>query len=138
MASIEPAKVIEYQEGQDPKEAVKAALGEALTSFDALFGNAVLLVTAPIMAKSRGGIIYADKTKSEERFQGKVGLVVLLGEVAFDDAVIWPNENTRPLVGDWVFYRNADSHECKINGISCRVIKDHLIIGKVSTPDAIR
>jgi hypothetical protein len=37
-----------------------------------------------------------------------------------------------------VFYRNADTHECSINKISCRFIKDHLIIGKVSAPDAIR
>jgi co-chaperonin GroES (HSP10) len=138
MASVEPAKVIEYTEGEDPKEAVLRELGDALDSFTSMYSNTVLLVTAPTMAKSKGGIIFSDKTKGEERFQGKVGLIVMIGEVAFNDPEIWPDETTCPVVGDWVFYRNADTHECKINGISCRFIKDHLIIGKVSTPDAIR
>jgi len=138
MASIEPAKVIEYTEGEDPKKAVFDALGDALKSFETMYTNTVLLVTAPIMAKSKGGIIYADNTKKETRFQGKVGLVVMLGEIAFNDSEIWPDEARRPKVGDWVFFNNADTRECKINDISCRYIKDNLIIGKVSTPDAIR
>lgn len=137
MASFEPAKVIEYSEGEDPKLAVWGALGNALKDL-VLYRNDVLLVTAPIMAKSKGGIILADKTKNEERYQGKIGLIVKLGEIAFNDVEIWPNEETRPIVGDWVFYRNADTHECAINKVSCRFIKDHLIIGKVSAPDAIR
>jgi co-chaperonin GroES (HSP10) len=138
MASIEPAKVIEYTEGEDPKKAVFDALGDALKSFETMYTNTVLLVTAPIMAKSKGGIIYADNTKKETRFQGKVGLVVMLGEIAFNDSEIWPDEGSRPKVGDWVFFNNADTRECKINDISCRYVKDNLIIGKVSTPDAIR
>jgi len=138
MASIEPAKVIEYTEGEDPKQAVFNALGDVLKSFEIMYTNTVLLVTAPIMAKSKGGVLYADTTKKETRFQGKVGLVVMLGEIAFDDPKYWPNEGSRPKVGDWVFYYNADTIECKINDISCRYIKDNLIIGKVSTPDAIR
>jgi co-chaperonin GroES (HSP10) len=137
MASFEPARVLEYQDGQDPKGVVWEALGGALKDLT-LYRNDVLLVTSPIMAKSKGGIILADKTKNEERFQGKFGLIVQMGEVAFNDDEIWPNESTRPVVGDWVFYRNADTHECSINKISCRFIKDHLIIGKVSAPDAIR
>lgn len=137
MASFEPAKVIEYAEGDDPKLAVWHALGKSLDEL-LLYRNDVLIVTAPIMAKSKGGIILADKTKTEERFQGKVGLIVAIGEVAFNDPEIWPNEETRPTVGDWVVYRNADTHECAINKLSCRFIKDYLIIGKVSAPDAIR
>lgn len=137
MASHEPAKVIEYQQGDDPKLAVWNALGNSLDEL-LLYRNDVLLVTAPIMAKSKGGIIYADNTKKEERFQGKIGMIVKIGEVAFNDVEIWPNEATRPTVGDWVVYRNADTHECAINKLSCRFIKDYLIIGKVSAPDAIR
>ena len=98
----------------------------------------VLIVTAPTMTKSKGGIIFTDPTKNEDRFQGKIGMVVKIGEVAFNDPEIWPNEDTRPTIGDWVVYRNADTHECAINKISCRFIKDYLIIGKVSAPDAIR
>lgn len=138
MSRFESAKVIEYAEGEDPKQAVLNAIGDALQSFECVYSNTVMLVTAPIKNRSKGGILYTDPTKQEERFQGKVGLVVALGELAFNDPEIWPNEDTRALVGDWVFYRNADTHECKVNGISCRFIKDNLIIGKVSTPDAIR
>ena len=137
MASFEPAKVIEYQQGDDPKLAVWGALGSSIDGLT-LYRNDVLIVTAPTMNKSKGGIIFTDPTKNEDRFQGKIGMVVKIGEVAFNDPEIWPNEDTRPTIGDWVVYRNADTHECAINKISCRFIKDYLIIGKVSAPDAIR
>lgn len=137
MAMFEPAKVIEYQDGEDPKEAVLSALGNALDGIT-LFQNDILLVTAPVMSKTKGGIIRVDQTITEERFQGKIGLIVALGETAFNDEDRWPDEGTIPVVGDWVFYRTADTNECKINGMSCRFIKDTMIKGKATTPDAIR
>ena len=137
MASFEPAKVLEYQDGEDPKKVVIDALGGCLDGLE-LFRNEVLVVTAPTMSISRGGIIFTDKAKGEERFQGKTGLVVKLGEIAFKDAELWPNDETRPKVGDWVFYRNADTSECSINKISCRFVRDDMIKGRISSPDAIR
>lgn len=137
MASFEPAKVLQYTEGEDPKKVVFDALGDALGDWP-LFLNQVLVVTAPHPEKSKGGLLYVPKTMDEERFQGKVGLVVKLGELAFDDETRWPNEDTRPKIGDWVFYRNADTSECSINGISCRFILDDCIKGRVPSPKTIR
>jgi co-chaperonin GroES (HSP10) len=103
-----------------------------------LFRNDVLVVTAPVLSMSKGGIILTDNTKQEQRFQGKIGLVVKLGEIAFKDDDLWPNADLRPKVGDWVFFRNADTSECAINGVSCRFIRDDLIRGRCLTPDTIR
>jgi co-chaperonin GroES (HSP10) len=137
MAEHEPLKVLEYRDGDDPKQIVFDALGESMEGLE-LLQNDVLVVTAPTLTMSRGGIIMTHKSKNEQRFQGKTGLVVKLGEIAFKDESRWPNEESRPKVGDWVFFRNSDSSECGINGISCRFIDDTFVKGRVSTPDAIR
>jgi co-chaperonin GroES (HSP10) len=138
MAVNEPTRILEYSEGDDPRKIVFDAIGDGLDNFPTLYRNEVLVVTAPTMTKSRGGIIFADKTKGEERFQGKIGLVIKLGEIAFNDPDLWPDEHTRPDVGDWVLYRNADTTECAINGVSCRFISDGYVKGRVLTPNAVR
>jgi co-chaperonin GroES (HSP10) len=137
MASFEPAKVLEYSDGEDPKKVVGTALGDALDHIQIL-QNQILLVTAPHKTKSSGGIIFVDKTKEEERYQGKTGLIVALGETAFDDDQRWPSNESRPKVGDWVIFRNSDTSECSINGISCRFILDVYVRGTVDAPDVIR
>jgi hypothetical protein len=86
---------------------------------------------------SRGGIILTDKTSEEDRWQGKVGLLLKVGPTAFDyeelheraDALMddasangetieadaarglaWA-ELGLPRVGDWVAYRTSETHE---------------------------
>jgi co-chaperonin GroES (HSP10) len=137
MPVYEPATIVEYSEGEDPKQAV---FDKILPLIDGLrlFRNEVLLVTAPNKVKSAGGIILPEKYKSEQRFQGKVGLVVAMGELAFNDDKLWPNPETRPVVGSWVFFRTADTSECAIGGYSCRFIDDDKVRGSALAPDSLR
>jgi len=137
MAVYEAAEVIDYNEGEDPQQVVLDRILPLIEGLH-LYRNEVLVVTAPNRAKSKGGIIFVDKTQREQRFQGKIGLVVALGEIAFNDKDIWPNEETRPVVGTWVFFRTADTSECAIGGYSCRFIDDDKIRGCCPNVDSIR
>ncbi len=137
MPVFEPATVIEYSEGEDPKKAVFDKILPLIGDLH-LFRNEVLVVTAPNRTHSKGGLIIPEQYKREQRFQGKIGLVVAKGEIAFKDNDLWPNEDTRPDIGTWVFFRPADSNECAIGGYSCRFIRDDLVRGRCANPDSIR
>lgn len=135
MPIFEPATVLTYEGDQDPRQVVFDKILPLIKDLH-LFRNEVLVVTAPTRTVTRGGIIIPDN--KEERFQGKIGLVVGLGEVAFQDDNLWPNEETRPAVGTWVLYRTADTSECAIGGYSCRFIDDDKVRGRCPAPDSIR
>jgi len=137
MAVFESATVIDYDDGEDPKKVVLDTILPLIEGLH-LYRNEVLVVTAPNRAKSKGGIIFVDKTQREQRFQGKIGLVVALGEIAFNDKDIWPNEESRPTIGTWIFYRAADTSECAIGGYSCRFINDDKVRGHCPNVDSIR
>lgn len=130
------AQVLTYTGEQDPKKIVTDAIGAALNGVT-VFGNRVLVATAPHCERSRGGIIFTDKAVDENRYQGKVGLILKVGEGAFkfDGSYEWGGG--KPAIGSWVFYRTPDSWECGLNGVSCRFIRDEYIVGEVNSPDAI-
>lgn len=130
------AQVLKYTGDQCPKKVVMDTVGKALENVH-VFGNRVLVATAPSCERSKGGIILTDKSVDENRYQGKVGLVLKMGEGAFkyDGSYEW--EGKKPVVGSWVFYRTPDSWECGLGGVSCRFIRDEHIIGEVNSPDAI-
>lgn len=88
---------------------------------------------------------YTDKTLAEDRFQGKVGLVLKLGPLAFKDdgATKFGDFTVEP--GDWVIFRNSDAWEFFIkdhtgaanDGIPVRLIEDIFIKGRVSDPSLV-
>jgi len=87
--------------------------------------------------KTLGGIYLADKTLQEDRFQGKVGLVLALGADAFADFA----ESERAALGDWIIYDPADAAELFIgdgkSGTPCRIIEDVAIKGACDDPTSI-
>ena len=134
---IAPTKILEFTDGDDPRDVVRRALEGAFDDWRVL-KNEVIVATAPAATKSKGGIIFADSKKTETRFQGTVGLVMALGETAFDDNSRWPFTDTRPKVGDWVHYRASSTEEFAINDISCRYVLDTQIHSVVPGPEGIR
>lgn len=132
------AKLREIAAGEDPKEALLNALGD-ISGLE-IFHNQVLVATYIGPEKTSGGIILPDKSLAENRFQGKVGLVLKLGPLAFkDDEVNGAFFGGKSLeVGDWVFFRPADGMEMfsvdRTGGVPCRVFRDIDIKGRVSDP----
>lgn len=132
------AKLREIASGEDPKEALLGALGD-ISGLE-IFHNQVMVATYIGPEKTSGGIILPDKSLAENRFQGKVGLVLKLGPLAFrDDEVNGAFFGGMQVnVGDWVFFRPADGMEMfsvdKTGGVPCRVFRDIDIKGRVADP----
>jgi len=102
-----------------------------------------------------GGIILTTKTGEEERWQGKVGLLLKIGPSAFDYEEIHQYMGEVgadidgahrafgiPQVGDWVVYRTSETHEMGIEVVpgvcaSCRQIFDDSIIMAINDPSVI-
>jgi co-chaperonin GroES (HSP10) len=137
MAIAEPAIVIEYGGDEDPRQKVLDIIMPMIEGIE-LYRNEVLLVTAPNRTMSSGGIYIPEGRKTEQRWQGKTGLVVALGEIAFQDDKLWPDAARRPKVGDWVLFATPNAPECSINGYSCRFIDDDKVRGRCSAPDSVR
>lgn len=122
----------------DPKEALLEAAGN-LDGIE-VFHNLVLVATY-VAPEKIGSIIMPDRSIAENRFQGKVGLVLKVGPLAFKDDNIAKFGGVELQAGDWVVYRPSDGIEHFIkdrrtvnDGLPCRLIEDAHIKGRVSDP----
>lgn len=99
-------------------------------------GYYVLLAIFKRPEKTRGGIILADRTRDEDDYQGRVGLVLAVGDHAyrsdkfreFDDEWVSP--------GDWVVFpvfENAAT-KFKFNGVTLATLPDDKMLAVVSNP----
>lgn len=87
--------------------------------------------------KTKGGILLADNTKGEDLYQGKIGLVLKKGPLAFqsDDTHHWGDKV--PQVGDWVLFRIGDTFPFILGARSCRFVEDVNVKAIVHRPDII-
>jgi co-chaperonin GroES (HSP10) len=119
---------------KDAKQVILDALGD-IDAFE-VWKNQVLCAVYERPEKTRSGIILADTTRDEDKFQGKVCLVVKMGPDAFVDDDNWTFA-CRAKVGDWVWFKTSDSFSITVNGKLCRVIDDNLIRGSLPEPDMV-
>jgi len=122
----------------DQRAAILEAVAGKLDGLDVM-RNRVLVATYVMPEKTSGGIIRIDKTRDEGRFQGKAGLILKKGPAAFkfDTPMDKDYPSVEPAVGDWVFYRAADTWECGLVGLYCRFIYDDMIVGRISNPEMV-
>ena len=127
----------------DPKKALLDSAGP-MVDYE-VFHNLILVATYVPSEKTKGGIILADRSLAENRFQGKMGLVLKCGPLAFKDDSVAKFGGVEVEVGDWVLYRPSDGIELFIkdhmglanDGLACRLIEDSLIKGRVTDPSLI-
>ncbi len=133
----------------DPAAPLLAAAGD-LSDYE-VFHNLVLIATyvpPPKMMTGPNGekieFHEPDNALAENRFQGKVGLVMKIGPTAFQDDTVAKFGGIHVRAGDWVMYRPSDGHELFIRdrrkfneGLSCRLIEDVFIRGRVTDPSLI-
>ena len=98
-------RAIAQAANSDPKQALIASAGP-LTDYE-VFHNLVLVATY-VPGEKIGSIIVPDKTLAENRFQGKMGLVLKCGPLAFkdDENVKFGGISIEP--HDWVLFRPSD------------------------------
>lgn len=90
-----------------------------------------------------GRILAAPSTQKEDRYQGKVGLVVRVGTEAFNNAPDAQFFGFRADVGDWAVYRHNDGREMGLcvpgtsDTVLIKVLKDGEIFMTVPRPDRV-
>jgi hypothetical protein len=114
------------------------SLGTSLHSLDIMF-NRILVAIYVRPERSSGGVYFAQQTKEEDLWQGKVGLVLKMGDDAFKDdpAGGYYFGGQRAVVGEWVVFKIGDTWDLLVNDVPCRLIEDAHIKIKAADPRII-
>ena len=122
------------QHATDPKKEILDAMGN-IEDIE-IYNNQVLIAFYIRPNVTKGGIHLSDTTREEDKWQGKVGLVIKHGSTAFTSDDEW-FQNADVGVGDWVICRPGDGWNVVVHGVMCRLIEDYHIKGKVQAPDSV-
>ncbi len=131
--------------GKDARTVLVDAIGkDNIESFEP-FHNLILIATYVRSDMTKGGIIIGgDRTRAEDRFQGKIGMVLKVGPTAFKGAKSDSFGGVTVKAGDWIMYKASDAHEfffvdekSALDGSSCRLVEDTLVMGRVTDPESI-
>lgn len=119
----------------DPSKEILETVGD-LSELE-IFNNQILVGIYIRPQKTKGGIILTDATVDEDRYQGKVGLVLKVGASAFQDEKGQWFKNVDIKVGDWVVFRPSDGWAIAVNGAPCRILEDYSVRARVQHPDHV-
>lgn len=128
-------KISRLSESLDFKKTVWEEIGD-ISDIEVYF-NQILVATYIRSEKTKGGIIRPGVNVTEDAFQGKVGLVLKKGPMAFedDDNISFKGLNVN--VDDYVVYRVGDGWDITVNGMPCRMLIDRNIKLRVKSPEII-
>lgn len=120
----------------DPAEAIRAAVAPFIADV-APMGAELLVGVYERPEKTAAGLFLPDKTRGEDKFQGKVGLVLACGPLAFaeDDHHHWGDRV--PKVGDWIAFNVGDTFSFELGGHRCRVVEDVNVKLILQRPDIV-
>lgn len=121
---------------EDPKTEILGKIGDLDTV--EVYHNHLLVVTYVRPNKTKGGIFLTDTQRKEDEYQGKVGLVVKKGPMAFVDEGNIQFHGQTVEVGDWITYKFSDGFPLEINGVHCRLLEDAHVKLRIAYPDIIR
>lgn len=136
VSSVSTLHEIAEASGSDPRGALLTALGDI--SHWEIGPRKVLCATYIRPEKTTGGIIRITRSLEEDRFQGKVGLVLALGPLCFDDPKYFGD--FRIDVGEWAIFNPSagwESYQVRDSGrdgVPVRLFDDTQILGKTTEP----
>lgn len=85
-----------------------------------------------------GSLYRSDVSKDEDKWQGKMMLLVKVGHTAFQDTPDGRWTWSPPIaIGDWLVARASDGVNRLVNGQMCRLFRDTVVTEKVTHPDNI-
>lgn len=122
---------------QSTREEIKASIGD-ISQFEIMHNQILVgIYMRGEGARTLGGIILPDSNLAEDKWQGKVGLVLRKGPLAFrsDNQTDFAGQDVNE--GDWLVYRVSDGFSIDINGVHCRLLQDTDIKGRVPDPSMI-
>jgi|SRR5882672_1520911 len=129
------SKIEMISQAADPKKAILAAIGD-LAGMD-VFSDLVLVGTYIRPEKTAGGIIRPKEVVQEDEFQGKTGIVLKSGPLAYGgwEEPAERGEMAKP--GTWVVYAIKDGWPVQINGVACRFIPYEKLRARVTDPKMV-
>lgn len=129
-----------------PRIDVDAERKRLLDQFDAADIQAMVVVGAKLLVakwvrEKEGSFAIPASMKKEDEYQGKVGLVLKIGPLAFenDDRHDWCGQRADP--GDWVMYGYSDGYDFDyrmpgtFDRVPCKIIDESHIQAVLPRPD---
>jgi len=119
----------------DPKKELHEELGDI--SDIQLFHNQVLVAIYVRPEKTKSGLYLTDRIREEDKWQGKVGLVIKTGPDAFKDETGTWFKDVNVNIDDWIVFRPSDGWQISVHGVPCRILSDTDIRGLLPAPDVV-
>ena len=124
----------------DPRKELMKKAGKLVDT--ELMGNAILVAVYMRPKMARYGTLsleLTDPTRKEDEYQGKVGLVIALGPMAYVDDELTQFHGQRVKVGDWVVFRPSEGWSVTLtrNQVPCRMLTEGNIRMKIPSPDMV-
>lgn len=141
--------IYNVQHDEDPKEKLYRKAGN-LDHFE-IYNRQILVGIYVRSEKSKSGLILTTRTRDEDKYQSKVGLILKAGPSAFDDpSGVWFTKGA-PKVGDWVVFRASDGWAITLpihcgpaddtdvdgKGFICRLMDDDAVRMRIPHPDCV-
>lgn len=129
--------LMQMQHDIDPAEALIDKIGD-LSEFVVPF-NKILVGIYIHSGRTKGGVYLADETGSESRWQGKAGLILKRGPMAFVDDDRVKFNGLDPQVGEWIAFRPSDGMKIDIRGKDghCILLTDTQVQLVIPAPDLV-
>lgn len=135
MAIVSATKIEQISQATDKKKGIIDAVGD-LSGVD-LCTDLVLVDTYIRDEKRASGLILPQDTLKEDEFQGKVGLVLKTGPLAYGE---WEDDDDRgqnAKLHTWVVFAIKDTWPLQINGVACRVVPYDKLRMRVPDPKMV-
>ena len=122
---------------EDPRDVMWQSVGEDIAKVEPFAQQVLIANYVRPATRTASGLEIAEEAVQEDRYQGKVGMVLKKGPRAFvdDGPVQFYGQDVRP--GDWVVYRASDGLKGMIGDREVRFIADVYIRAKIDHPDAV-
>lgn len=140
MPAVMPISLMDLARHNGPddfKARVKNKLKSTLSGFQ-ITDRDILVATFIQSEVTKGGIIKPNKSVAEDLYQGKVGLVLQLGPLAFKyDRYGHEWEGVKFGVDDWVVFRFADAWNIHLNEVDCKAVDFENVRAVVDDPTKV-
>jgi co-chaperonin GroES (HSP10) len=119
----------------DPVKQMFDEVGD-LSGFE-IFNNQVLLGVYIRPTKTASGLFITDNTRDEDKWQGKVGIVLKKGPTAFIDKTGEWFDGVTVNDGDCLITRPSDGFLLTFRNVLCKLVVDTSTKGRIQFPDEV-
>lgn len=123
----------------DPRSEITEKIGD-VSEFKVMFNQLLVAIYLRPDSLDLGGgkkLFLTDQSRNEDRFQGKVGLVLQKGPMAFVDDGSTKFCGQSVEAGDWIVIRPSDGFPTNVKGVLCRMIEDVHVKAVIPRPDYV-